>query len=285
MRWEDLRQSTNVENRGGRGLGGGALVGGGGIAALLIAGVIYPLGGDPSVVLNQAGAPGAGGQEQAAVDPSDPRIRMSYGVLGSTEDVWGPIFAQRGSQYPPPTLVTYVGGTQTGCGTGQAAMGPFYCPADQRVYLDVTFFEELTRRFGGGGDFAQAYVVSHEVGHHVQHITGLTETAERLGRQGAESGGVRLELQADCFAGVWANRANAQNRSRNGRDLIEPGDIEEGMRAAAAIGDDTLQRSAGRAVNPESFSHGSSEQRMTWLRRGLETGDPAQCDTFRTNRL
>ena len=283
MRWEDLRQSTNVENRGG--IGGGALAGGGGIAALLIAGVIYLLGGDPSVVLNQPGVAGAGGQTQEALPADDERLRFSAAVLGSTEDVWSEIFRQNGQQYPPTTLVSYRGGTQTGCGIGQAAMGPFYCPADQKVYLDVTFFEELTTRFGGGGDFAQAYVVAHEVGHHVQHITGATETADRLGRQGAESGGVRLELQADCYAGVWANRANAQNRARNGRDLIEPGDVEEGMRAAEAIGDDALQRSAGRAVNPETFGHGSSEQRMRWLRRGLETGDPAQCDTFRTNQL
>ncbi len=284
MRWEDLRQSTNVENRGG--MGGGAIAGGGGIAVLLIAGVVYLLGGDPSVVLNQAGAGSApGGQQVEALPETDERLRFARAITASTEDVWSGIFSQQGQQYPAPRVVSYRQGTQTGCGAGQAAMGPFYCPADQRVYIDLDFFQELTTRFGGGGDFAQAYVIAHEVGHHVQHVTGATETAERLGRQGADSGGVRLELQADCYAGVWAARANAQNRAQRGRDLLEPGDVEEGMRAASAIGDDTLQRSAGRAVNPESFSHGSSEQRMRWLRRGLQTGDPAQCDTFGTNAL
>lgn len=288
MRWEDLRESTNVENRGGSGGGfggGGLIAGGGGIAALLIAGVVYLLGGDPSVVLNQAGGGQPGAETTQALPADDERLRFSYRVLGSTEDVWGAIFSQRGQQYQPTTLVTYRQGTQTSCGFGQAAMGPFYCPGDRRVYIDVDFYEEMRTRFGGGGDFAQAYVIAHEVGHHVQHLLGYTELADRGGRQGAESGAVRLELQADCFAGVWAARANQQNRQTRGRDLLEPGDVEEGLRTASAIGDDTLQQSSGRGVSPDSFTHGSSEQRIRWLRRGLETGDPAQCDTFRANSL
>ena len=271
MRWGDLRRSTNVQSRGG----GGLLVGGGGIGALLIAGLVYLLGGDPNVVLNQAGGAGAGGAPAVAAD--DPRLEFSARVLGSTEDVWTEIFRQSGGTYRPTTLVSYVGGTQTACGTGQAAMGPFYCPGDQGVYIDLRFYEEMERRLGGGGDFAQAYVIAHEVGHHVQHLTGATRQADRLGARGAESGSVRLELQADCYAGVWAARANRANIERNGRPLIEPGDLEEGLRTASAIGDDTLQ---GSGASPESFTHGTAEQRQRWLRRGLETGNPNACDTF-----
>jgi hypothetical protein len=281
MRWGDLRRSGNVQSRGGM---GGLALGGGGIGALLIAGIVYLLGGDPSVVMNQVQGSGVGGQQAEAVAESDPRLDFSARVLGSTEDVWSEIFREQGGQYRPTTLVSYVGGTQTACGAGQAAMGPFYCPADHSVYLDLTFFEQL-RQLGGGGDFAQAYVVAHEVGHHIQTLTGATEQARRMGAQGEESGSVRLELQADCYSGVWAARANARNIQANGRPLIEPGDLEEGLRTASAIGDDALQSQSGRGVSPESFTHGSAAQRARWLRRGLESGDPKACDTFSARSL
>jgi predicted metalloprotease len=175
--------------------------------------------------------------------------------------------------------------TQTACGAGQAAMGPFYCPADQKAYLDLAFFDELASRFGAPGDFAAAYVIAHEIGHHVQNLTGAAQEAQRQGARGATSGSVRLELQADCYAGVWAARANARNQAQNGRPLLETGDVEEGLQAANAIGDDTLQRQSGGRVAPDSFTHGSSAQRIRWFRTGLESGDPASCDTFTARTL
>jgi predicted metalloprotease len=280
MRWQDLRRSTNVEHRGGG--GGGLLLGGGGIGALVIAGIVYLLGGDPSAVLQgqSQGGPGAGptyeGTQEAA---------FSESIMGSTEDVWTALFRQSGATYKPSTLTTFRGTTQTACGGGQAAMGPFYCPADQRVYIDLSFFDELRTRFGAAGDFAQAYVIAHEVGHHVQHLTGATRQADALGSRGSTSGSVRLELQADCYAGVWAFHANQQNVAQNGRPLLEPGDVEEGLTAANAIGDDTLQREHQGRVAPDSFTHGSSAQRVRWFRTGLQSGDPASCDTFKARTL
>jgi predicted metalloprotease len=215
----------------------------------------------------QSGAAGACAVDQAS--------RFSCQVLASTEDTWQRIFQEQGSAYRPAGFVFYGGRGQSGCGAAQAAMGPFYCPTDNSIYLDTSFYTELQNRFGAAGDFAQAYVIAHEVGHHIQQVTGTLEQAnaaqQRAGRTEANRIQVRVELQADCYAGVWAAR---------NRDRLEPGDVEEGMRAAEAIGDDTLQRQSQGRVVPESFTHGSSEQRMAWLRRGLQSGDPKVCDTF-----
>jgi predicted metalloprotease len=198
-------------------------------------------------------------------------------VLGSTEDQWTALFSRTGQQYRPTTLVAYSNSDQSGCGAAQAAMGPFYCPTDEKIYLDPTFFQELQTRFGASGDFAQAYVIAHEVGHHVQHLTGVLDQArsaqQRLSGPQANAVQVKVELQADCYAGVWA----ANERDNQGRPLLEPGDLQEGMRAAEAIGDDTLQRQSQGRVVPESFTHGSAAQRMAALRKGLDTGDPAAC--------
>ena len=203
-------------------------------------------------------------------------------MLGTTERVWTEAFREMGAQYQPPTLVLFEGRTPSACGMGSAAMGPFYCSADQKLYLDFSFFDELHRRFGAPGDFAQAYVIAHEVGHHVQHLLGIQDKVTRA-QQGARSEeeanslSVRLELQADCLAGVWGNRAN---RLHPEKPLLEEGDIEEGLRAAAAIGDDRMQKMAQGYVQPESWTHGSSQQRVEWLTRGLKSGDPKGCQTF-----
>jgi predicted metalloprotease len=250
----------------------------------LIAGVIFLLGGDPSAVLNQAP-----GQQQAggapAYDPESEAGQFADSINLSTQQIWTEIFQEAGGTYRAPTLVVFRGSTQTACGAGQAAMGPFYCPADQKAYLDLAFFDELASRFGAPGDFAAAYVIAHEIGHHVQNLTGANREAQRLGARGEESGSVRLELQADCYAGVWAARANARNQAQNGRALLETGDVEEGLQAANAIGDDTLQRQSSGRVAPDSFTHGSSAQRIRWFRTGLESGDPASCDTFNARSL
>ena len=285
MRWQDLGQSGNVNFRSGGGGGGMGplLAGGGGIGALLIAGVVFLLGGDPSAVLNQgAQTPGA---DQPGYSRESEAGRFTIAITTSTEEVWTQIFQESGGTYQRPSVEVFRGATQTACGGGQAAMGPFYCPADQNVYLDLAFFDELSTKFGAPGDFAAAYVIAHEVGHHVQNLTGANREANRQGARGESSGSVRLELQADCYAGVWAARANARNQAQNGRPLLETGDVEEGLRAANAIGDDTLQRQSGGRVAPDSFTHGSSAQRVRWFRVGLESGDPAACDTFNARQL
>lgn len=206
-------------------------------------------------------------------------------VLGSTEQVWGQLFQQQGSQYRPATLNFYSRDGRSGCGLAQSAMGPFYCPADQGVYLDTAFFRELQDRFGAGGAAANAYVIAHEVGHHIQTLTGVSNQVRQAQSRGSEAEGnaiqVRMELQADCYAGVWAKLA----KDRNGQAILEPGDVEQAMRAAHAIGDDTLMQQAGQRPVESMFTHGSSEQRMRWLQRGLQTGDPAQCDTFQARSL
>ena len=281
MRWGDLRRSSNVEYRGGGGGGGGLLLGGGGIGALVIAGLIYLLGGDPSAVLQGGG----GGQATAPTVQGTEEANFSEAILGSTEDVWGAIFQQSGSRYQPPTMAVFEGSTGTACGFGQSAMGPFYCPGDRTVYLDLSFFRELEQRFGAGGDFARAYVIAHEVGHHVQNLSGANRKAEAMGARGESSGSVRLELQADCYAGVWAHHANVQNIQTKGVPLLEPGDVEEGLTAANAIGDDTLQRQSGGRVAPDSFTHGTSAQRVRWFSRGMQQGDPDACDTFTARQL
>jgi len=293
MRLDDYRTSDNVgEDRGG---GGGFGGGGGGLGGLaLLIGSRFGLGGIAVVVIgmllfgmNPLSLLGGGGtapaphsaktdpQSAASICNSSPAYRHSCQVLASTEDTWGRIFQQSGQQYAPAGLIFYRGQGQSGCGAAMSAMGPFYCPSDQKVYLDTTFFDELAGRFGAGGDFAQNYVIAHEVGHHIQYLTGVADKVRQIQASGSEAAGnaaqVKMELQADCYAGVWA----AQNRDR-----LEAGDMQEGLRAAQAIGDDTLQKAAGRTPVPESFTHGTSAQRMTWLKRGLDSGDPAQCDTF-----
>jgi predicted metalloprotease len=298
MRLDDYRFSDNVRDQRGMGFGGGGFGGGGGIFGLLfglilsrfgIGGVlILGLGycalqmmsasGSGVVAPHQQGAAGqsaAGGSEAQQACAKDAVSGFSCRVLASTEDTWGRLFQERGETYRP-ALFTFYGGTgQSGCGAAQAAMGPFYCPTDNSIYLDTAFFNELQTRFRAAGDFAQAYVIAHEVGHHVQQLSGVLDRAHRDQQRLSPAEGnamqVRVELQADCYAGVWAGR---------NRDRMEPGDLEEGMRAAEAIGDDTIQRRSQGRVAPESFTHGTSAQRMAWLRRGIESADPAQCDTF-----
>ncbi len=219
---------------------------------------------------------GGGGGGSSAESKLDPNVRtFLVRMLGSTEETWAQLFAQSGARYAPATLVAYTGGTQTQCGMGQAAMGPFYCPTDQSIYIDPAFFNELSQRFGAPGDFAMAYVIAHEVGHHIQNLQGTLDRAQasqaRVGQSEGNQVQVGVELQADCYAGVWAKRSGA----------LEQGDIEEGMRAAEAIGDDTLQKQTQGQVVPESFTHGSSAQRQEALRRGLSTGNPASCDYAR----
>jgi predicted metalloprotease len=252
---------------------------GGGIGMAVLALVIYLLGGDPSVVTNlptnQAPVDAPGPAQSGPPDEGSEFVRV---VLADTEDTWGAIFKKNGRAYENPKLVLFTGGVQSGCGIAQTAMGPFYCPQDHRVYIDLAFYRELRDRFGAPGDFAQAYVIAHEVGHHVQTLLGVSDQVrdaqQQAGRRGANALSVRMELQADCFAGVWANHADKTSK------VVEPGDIEEALNAASAIGDDKLQKATQGQVVPESFTHGSSAQRMGWFKRGYESGDPNTCDTF-----
>lgn len=277
MRWKQSRRSSNVVDRRGRRIASGVGLGGG--ATLLIVLATWLLGGDPGEVLRDlegAGEPVTSAQPESP--PVDETGQFLSAVLGMTEDVWSQLFRDAGAEYPPPKLVLFSGTVQSACGFGSAASGPFYCPGDQNLYLDTDFFDALAR-MGGPGDFAQAYVIGHEVGHHVQNVTGALDAA-RTRQEGAatraEANAVQVlvELQADCYAGVWAHHANQRAR------VLEPGDIGEALAAAAAIGDDRLLEDAGRQVTPESFTHGTSEQRQEWLGRGLETGDVSRCDTF-----
>ena len=278
MRWKKGRRSTNVDDRRGQRVGRGVKMGGG--LTLLVVVAVLLLGGDPTTLLQVVGdSPTT--QTRAPTAAEDEMADFVTVVLGYTEDTWTEIFAAAGQTYREPTLVLFTDMVQSACGTNSAATGPFYCPPDQKVYVDLGFFREL-ERIGGAGDFAQAYVVGHEVGHHVQNLVGTSSSVRQAqARSGSRAEANRLsvlmELQADCYAGVWAHHMNR----RGGGAILESGDVEEGLRAAAAIGDDRLMRSAGRAANPESFTHGTSEQRATWLRRGLQTGSVEACDTFR----
>ena len=282
MDWRGARRSGNIEDR--RGMGGGAIAGGG-IGAMVLAAIGYFVFGiDPQTTMQVTEQlQGQTQQEVAQGQVSDANGQFVDAIETSNTEVWGPIFAAQGARYTPPeAVVLYDNATSTGCGAGQSAMGPFYCPADRKVYLDLTFWNELESKFGAKGEFARAYVISHEVGHHVQTLLGASQAARRMGSQGAESGTVRLELQADCYAGVWASKAG---ETSGGQIVIRPADIEDGLGAAAAVGDDTIQsRTQGRVV-PDSFTHGTSEQRMRWFTRGYERGDPAVCDTFGATRL
>ena len=283
MRWEGGRRSTQVDDRR-RGPGVAAAGGGMGCITVVVILVFLLLGGDPEVVATVLDAQQASQQAQptprrAAPAGDDTQAEFVKVILADTEDVWGSLFRQGGQQYPQPTLVLFEDAVASACGRSTSAVGPFYCPGDRKVYIDLSFFRQLDQRFGAPGDFAQAYVLAHEVGHHVQNVLGTMEKVQRqqasLPEAEANKLSVKLELQADCYAGVWAHHAQAQ------RQLLEAGDIEEGMRAATAIGDDTLQRMSQGFVQPERFTHGTSQQRVDWFARGLQTGDIQQCNTFR----
>ena len=276
MRLDDARESENVEDRrgmGGRGFrpGGAGGLGIGGVIVLLL--ISYFLGVDPSQLLNDSGV-STGGEPPASTPAgppgSDPAGEFARKILADTEDTWTAIFERSGQRYSKPVLVLFSDAVESACGQAASATGPFYCPGDQKVYLDLSFFRELDRRFGAPGDFAQAYVIAHEIGHHVQNLTGNLARGGGLSRRSANAQSVRQELQADCLAGVWGYAASRRNR-------LEPGDAEEGLKAAAAIGDDRLQQESQGRVVPDSFTHGSSADRVAALKRGLQTGDVAAC--------
>ncbi len=279
MKWQLGRRSNNVEDRRGRRVSGGAMVGGGGLATIAIALIIMFLGGDPSVVLQpSAQAPVATNQGPQLANQDELAEFVSV-VLADTEDTWNTLFREKlGEDYPEPTLVLFTGQVESACGFAQAAMGPFYCPADQKVYIDLSFYDDLKTRHQAPGDFAQAYVVAHEVGHHVQNVLGISgkvsQLQRRVSKAQANELSVRLELQADCLSGVWAHHAQKT------RDILEPGDIEEALNAASAIGDDRLQMQGRGYVTPDSFTHGSSAQRVRWFKTGIQSGDINQCNTF-----
>jgi uncharacterized protein len=282
MRWQGRRGSTNIEDRRGVRLG---RAGGIGLGTIVIALLAIYFGQDPSVVLQNIPQQ-SGPAEQVPYQESGTEAQLREFievVLADTEQAWGEIFAAAGRTYEEPQLVLFSEAVQSGCGVAPAAVGPFYCPVDHKAYIDLTFYQELQSRFGAPGDFAQAYVIAHEIGHHVQTLLGISERnmAARSSASPEEANAlsVRQELQADCFAGIWAHSAD---RSRK---LLEAGDIEEGLNAASAIGDDRMQRRAGSAVSPESFTHGSSEQRVRWFTRGFESGSVQSCDTFAARSL
>jgi predicted metalloprotease len=292
MKWEGNRESDNVEDRrdqgGGGGFGfGGRSIGVGTVVVALVAGWAFGINPLTMLSLLSGGGGGAPAQQQQAPaqrPPADDRMaKFVSTVLADTEDVWTDVFRQNGATYRDPKLVLFRGAVPTACGQGQSAMGPFYCPGDQKVYIDLDFYDTLKNRLGAPGEFAQAYVIAHEVGHHVQNLLGISEQMDQARRRVSESDynrlSVRLELQADCFAGVWANRA------QKARGILENGDIAAAMNAAEKIGDDALQRSAGRAVVPDSFTHGSSAQRQRWFAQGLDQGTIKACDTFNARSL
>jgi predicted metalloprotease len=293
MKWENNRESDQVEDRRASPGGSGRRVGGRGIglgtiAVALVAGWIFGI--NPMTILGAlSGGDLAAPSEQvqtvprAGEPPTDEMGRFVASVLGGTEDVWTQVFQQGGAQYQKPTLVLFRGTTPTACGTGQSAMGPFYCPGDQKVYIDLAFYDTLRQQLGAPGDFAQAYVIAHEVGHHVQNLLGttnkMTQARGRMSEREFNALSVRLELQADCFAGIWAHHNNQS------KQILEPGDIEEALSAAAAIGDDALQRKSQGAVVPDSFTHGTSAQRQRWFTTGLQSGQINSCDTFNARQL
>ncbi len=286
MRWEGRRQSGNVEDRRGQGggRGGGGLALGGGVGTLVLVVVVMLLGGDPRALLDMATQGGAQQGSEYVSTPEDEKLKELVGVvLADTEEVWEAEFAKLGRTYQQPKLVVFAGGVRSGCGFADAQVGPFYCPADLTVYVDLSFFRDLSKRFGAPGDFAQAYVIAHEVGHHVQKLLGTSDKVNaargRVSQEEQNELSVRLELQADFLAGMWAKKAQEKF------DFLDPGDLEEALRAANAIGDDTLQKQAQGRVVPDSFTHGTSQQRMKWFRKGFESGDIRQGDTFSSRDL
>ena len=284
MFWENGRRSENVEDRRGISLPGG--IAGGGVGVVVIALIAMFFGVDPRLILQNAG-PGQmpSGQQQAVpVDQAQDKLKDFVSVvLADTEDTWAGIFQQGGARYERPKLVLFAGAVRSACGLAQAVVGPFYCPSDHKVYIDLDFYKMLEKRFSAPGEFAKAYVLAHEVGHHVQNLLGISgkvrAAMERSNQERANQLSVRQELQADCYAGIWANHAN---RSRH---ILQTGDVEAGLNAAAAIGDDRLQMQSRGYVAPESFTHGSSAQRVQWFRRGLDSGELSACDTFKVRRI
>ena len=275
MRWIGRRESTNVEDR--RGMSTGGMVAGGGIGAVIIAVIVALLGGDPSEILQGGGAgPNMGVQAPANQQADDQAAQFTRVVLADTEDVWAKLFADHNARYRPPTLVMFRGVTESGCGTASKASGPFYCPLDQKVYIDLSFYDELARRFQAPGEFAMAYVIAHEIGHHIQNLEGTLDKVNaarsRLSKRENNQLSVRVELQADFYAGVWAHHAQQM------KNILEEGDIEAALRAANAIGDDHIQQQTQGTVVPDAFTHGTSAQRMYWFKKGLQTGDLSQED-------
>jgi predicted metalloprotease len=281
MRWQGRGGSSNIEDR--RGMGGGGMAAGGGIGAVVIGLIYFLLTGDPSGVQ----VPQGGADQQAQSGPVDPATdtlgQFVSAILRDTEVTWGQLFQQSGETYQEPRLVLFSNRVQSACGGASTAVGPFYCPGDQKVYIDLAFYEQMRRQLDAPGDFAQAYVIAHEVGHHVQTLTGISQQVNAAGQRAGEAERNRLsvmqELQADCYAGVWAHHAEAR------QPWMEPGDIDEALTAASAIGDDTLQRKMQGEVQPETFTHGTSAQRVRWFRRGFDTGQMNQCDTFNATTL
>jgi uncharacterized protein len=285
MKLDDSRRSDNVEDDRGQDGGGGGIrgihLGLGGTLAIIVIG--YFMGVSPSTLLGLLNGGGSQVSAPAPADPAasakDPQVDFVRAILGETEDVWGAYFRNMGRTYVRPKLVLFSGQVSSACGFASAAAGPFYCPGDEKVYIDLSFYRQLATEFGAPGDFARAYVIAHEVGHHVQNLLGITDKADQaeqhVGRVGANRVSVQIELQADCFAGVWAAQAN------NARKILEPGDLEQGLKAASSVGDDTLQKREQGTVVPDSFTHGTSAQRVGWFRRGFESGKIDNCDTFR----
>lgn len=284
MRWKDGRRSGNVEDRRGARLSGKAKGGGIGLLVLVLVGLFFGI--DPSLILQLGGNVSGPVVQESQYVPTEAENELAdfvSVVLADTEDTWGALFNQAGGRYEEPTLVLFTGAVKSACGLAQAAMGPFYCPADRKVYIDLSFYQDLRTRMGAPGDFAQAYVVAHEVGHHVQNLLGLSDKVHAMRSRVSEADynklSVRLELQADCFSGLWANHADRT------RHILERGDVAEALNAASMIGDDRLQQQSRGYVTPDSFTHGSSEQRVRWFRRGLQSGSIEACDTFSAETL
>jgi predicted metalloprotease len=276
MRWRGLGQSDNVEDRRGQG-GGGKMLFGGGLGAAVLALIVYFLGGDPSSVLQGGGSPET--TQNYTPPENDSAKEFVSSVLSSTEEVWSQVFQEKyGKAYQKPVLVLFSGGTQSECGGASSATGPFYCPLDQKVYIDLSFYDDLRSKFDAPGDFAFAYVIAHEVGHHLQTLLGISDKVRQMQQRGSQTEAnalsVKLELQADFLAGVWANRAQSM------RNILEPGDIQEALQAASGVGDDRLQKQSQGYVVPDAFTHGTSEQRMYWFKRGFDSGNIEDGDTF-----
>ncbi|MDH3612550.1 MAG: zinc metallopeptidase [Gammaproteobacteria bacterium] len=281
MKWRGGRRSSNIEDRRGVKPRSGLVGGGLGTIVIILAALYF--GVDPSFLIegmqSSNVSPSSTGTSLSAEDlKNDPLADMVAVVIGDTEEVWHALFADMGRRYEEPTLVLFTGATRSACGTGQAAMGPFYCPADRKAYIDLSFYDDMRTRYRAPGDFAQAYVIAHEIGHHVQNLLGISSEVRRMQSRTSKADGnrlsVKLELQADCLAGVWANRADKV------RNILEAGDVDEALNAASAIGDDRLQKQGRGTVVPESFTHGTSEQRQRWFKTGLSSGNPDSCDTF-----